>query len=190
MNARKLMLVALAVVSLGPSVFGGETDRSFWSHKTGYYQQQDGSDWREGSQNGIFELQETERTAQYVELVSKSGTGTRIRLHDSHTQLLRNGKGDWQRRYEGGWGKPPTAKDRVYWLHKGGFFDSTGGGNWYERSPNGIFQFVEAARTGDFVELQNPKTGTRVRLYEDRCEVRGAEQQSFSSRYRGAWAER
>jgi hypothetical protein len=32
MNARKLMLEALAVVSLGPSVFGGETDRSFWSH--------------------------------------------------------------------------------------------------------------------------------------------------------------
>lgn len=190
MHTRSLLLAALAAVLLGPAVFAGEDDRSFWSHESGYYQQQDGGDWREASQNGIFELQEAARTAEYVELLSKSGSGTRIRLYATHTMLLSKGQGTWQRRYEGSWAEPPTAEDRVYWRHEGGFFDLTAGDRWFERSPNGVFQFVETDRTDDFVELKNVKSGTRVRLYDDRCEVRGTEQKSFSTRYRGTWAER
>jgi hypothetical protein len=171
----------------GRAVVAEESARKFWRHESGHFADHGSGDWTERSQNGAFELREVERTPQRIELVSKSGTGTRVRLFAGRSEILRRGQGTWELLYEGDWAAPQAAEKRVFWSHPLGFFDNVADGKWLERSPNGAFYFVEAARTDDYVELRNTRSGTLVRLFNDRCELKVAQQREFAVRYQGGW---
>jgi len=164
--------------------------QTLWRHDSGHFADHGSGNWTERSQNGTFELQEIARTPERIELVSKSGTGTRVRLFAGRSEILSRGQGAWKLQYEGDWAAPQTAEQRVFWSHPAGFFDNVADGKWLERSANGAFHFVEAARTDDYVELRNPQSGTLVRLHGDRCELKGTQQREFTARYQGAWETR
>lgn len=176
--------------AVGPAAVGTAAQRVLWRHDSGHFANHGAGNWVERSQNGSFDLQEVERSPQHIELVSKSGTGTRVRLFAGQSDILRRGQGSWTRQYVGDWADAPTAEQRDYWSHPDGFFDQIAEGKWLERSANGAFHFVEAARTDDYVELRNTQTGTLVRLFADRCELKGAKQTEFAARYQGGWAAR
>jgi hypothetical protein len=182
-------------ITIGPPAAAGPADgkpaaQTLWRHASGHFADHGSGNWTERSQNGTFDLQEVERTPQRIELLSKSGTGTRVRLLAGRSEILSRGQGYWKLQYNGDWAAPQTAEQRVFWSHPQGFFDNVADGKWLERSPNGAFHFVEAARTDDYVELRNPQSGTLVRLFGDRCELKGSQQRVFTPRYQGAWQTR
>lgn len=179
--------VPIGPAPVGPVAVGTAADRVLWRHETGHFANHGSGNWVERSQNGSFELQEVERSPQHIELVSKSGTGTRVRLFAGQSDILRRGQAPWTRQYVGDWADAPTAAQRDFWSHPAGFFDQVAEGKWLERSANGAFHFVEAARTDDYVELRNTQTGTLVRLFADRCDLKGVQQAEFTTRYEGRW---
>ena len=181
---------AVGRAPVGPAAVGTAADRVLWRHDSGHFANHGSGNWVERSQNGSFDLQEVERSPQHIELVSKSGTGTRVRLFAGQSDVLRRGQAPWTRQYVGEWADAPTAEQRDFWSHADGFFEQVAEGKWLERSTNGAFQFVEAARTDDYVELRNTKSGTLIRLFGDRCEIKGAQQTEFAARYQGSWAAR
>jgi hypothetical protein len=189
-STMKMTIGPPAAPAAGRAAVGTAGERMLWRHDSGHFADHGSGNWVERSQNGIFDLQEVKRSPQHIELVSKSGTGTRVRLFAGQSDILRRGQGAWTRQYNGDWAAAPAAEQRDFWSHPQGFFDRVSEGKWLERSANGAFQFVEAARTDDYVELRNTQTGTLVRLYGDRCELKGAKQSEFTSRYQGAWKAR
>jgi hypothetical protein len=164
--------------------------RNLWRHSSGWFRHNGGGNWTEKSQNGTFELREVERTAMHVELVSTSGSGTRIRLFDRQSDILRGGNGRWERQYLGSWADSTPTRERVSWRHAEGYFENTAANDWLEKSPNGTFRFTEELRTDQYIELRNIQSGTRVRLYADRCDVKSPNQDAYYTRYRGRWDQR
>lgn len=186
----KMTIGPPAAPAAGRAAVGNEGGRLLWRHDSGHFADHGAGNWVERSQNGSFDLQEVERSPQHIELISKSGTGTRVRLFAGQSDILRRGQGSWTRQYNGDWAAAPAAEQREFWSHPQGFFDHVAEGKWLERSANGAFHFVEAARTDDYVELRNMQTGTQVRLFDDRCELKGAQQLEFTTRYQGEWKAR
>ncbi|MCE9606051.1 MAG: hypothetical protein K8U03_14235 [Planctomycetia bacterium] len=186
----KMTIGPPAAPAAGRAAVGNAAERELWRHAGGHFADHGSGNWVERSQNGSFDLQEVERSPQHIELVSKSGTGTRVRLFAGQSDILRRGQGPWTRQYNGDWAAAPAAEQRVFWSHPQGFFDQVAEGKWLERSANGAFHFVEAARTDDYVELRNMQTGTLVRLFGGRCELKGEKQSEFTTRYQGEWKAR
>ncbi|MCE9532923.1 MAG: hypothetical protein K8T89_17635 [Planctomycetes bacterium] len=84
---------------------------------------------------------------------------------------------------------PLAAKEREVWRHPDGFFENNKGNDWYEKSPNGKFQFKEIKRTAEFIELENIKSGNRVRLLNDRCIQVDKDGNETKEYYKGKWEE-
>lgn len=186
----KMTIGPPVIADTGRAAVDKNGERTYWRHASGHFSDHGAGNWAERSQNGSFELQEVERTPERIELVSKSGTGTRVRLFAGRSEILRGGQGSWELQYNGDWAAPQSAEQRAFWRHPQGFFDHVAEDKWLERSANGAFQFVEAARTDEYVELRNTQSGTLVRLFENRCELKGAQQREFTPRYQGSWEAR
>ncbi len=82
---------------------------------------------------------------------------------------------------------PVAAKERVVWRHADGFFENHQGNDWYEKSPNGKFQFKEVKRTEEYIELENKDGTNRVRLLEDRCIKVDKDGNEVKEYYKGKW---
>lgn len=82
-----------------------------------------------------------------------------------------------------------AAKERVVWRHTDGFFENNKGNDWYEKSQNGKFQFKEIKRTEEYIELENVKSGNRVRLLNDRCIQVDKDGKETKEYYKGKWEE-
>lgn len=85
---------------------------------------------------------------------------------------------------------PVLMQRRSLWKSKdgSGFFERLNSGHWVEKVPNGGANlFLESVRQPEYVELGRVDgTGTRVRLYEDKCDVM-LSGKSFRTFYRGQW---
>jgi hypothetical protein len=79
------------------------------------------------------------------------------------------------------------VEERVYWQHGGGYFAKAGGSQWIEKSSGWLF-FKAARRTAEYVQLFDESRQCSVRLYADRCEVRGPWNRfQFQKFYDGGW---
>lgn len=78
--------------------------------------------------------------------------------------------------------------DRTKWVHDRGQFEMVRPGAWDETAPGGArHQFKETARTAQYVDLELVQGNTRVRLYDDRCDVSFRPFTETRTFYRGKW---
>jgi hypothetical protein len=76
----------------------------------------------------------------------------------------------------------------TFWGHTSGHFKNTEGKNWEESVSGQSYRFVERERTSDYVELYDESRNCTVRLYDNRCEVKGAfTNHEFQEFYYGEW---
>ncbi len=81
-----------------------------------------------------------------------------------------------------------TLVERTKWVHDKGLFEMVRPGEWEETAPNGARnKFKESTRTPQYVELDDVKGASRVRLYADRCDVSFRPFTETRTFYRGKW---
>src|SRR5204863_3446948 len=76
---------------------------------------------------------------------------------------------------------------RFYWVHATGSFQQQQDKKWLEKHRTAAYQFDEAARTVEYVELYDAGRECRVRLYADGCRIKFADG-DWHPLYTGAWA--
>lgn len=84
---------------------------------------------------------------------------------------------------------PVLIQRRSLWVNaaKTGFFERLHNGFWVEKVGNGEAKlFIESGRNDQFIELGFTNGKTRVRLYEDKCDVTH-DTKPFQTYYRGKW---
>ncbi|MHC5538374.1 hypothetical protein ACYOEI_09110 [Singulisphaera rosea] len=78
--------------------------------------------------------------------------------------------------------------EHVYWGYAEGHFKKLDSQNWAEDYPGNHFEFIEAGHTDDYVELFDDGRRCTVRLYDNRCEVRGPfTNMEFKDFHDGEW---
>ncbi len=92
-----------------------------------------------------------------------------------------------QERKAGVWHYAPDG--RTYSARKNGAFEQTKGRRWEEFTRgNNTYHFVEKNRTNRFVELFDQSRNTTVRLFADRCMIKGGgANDQFELLYTGKW---
>jgi|GEM_PF-4842447 len=165
-------------------------DKSKWTYTSeqgrGYFAHQAKDNWMEVHPEGYrFSFQQTEQTADYVELFDRSRGKIWVRLYSNrstwkHPELT---NGEWRDLYRGRY-----EIERIEWGYKNpqgaGFFRNLDGAEWVEYYPDGRrVPFTEVARNSDFIELSDRKINQiDVRLYADYSEWRHA------TRTKGEWS--
>jgi hypothetical protein len=96
--------------------------------------------------------------------------------------------------YPPAWQQPPVAQQpadtRHVWAYSGyggGNFHRTQGTQWVQEGYGGPFNYVETARTPDYVELYDQQRGVYVRLFNDQFMHRPNGQADFSPILPGGW---
>lgn len=87
---------------------------------------------------------------------------------------------------------PVLRPKRHLWMHdsRRGFFERLNNGYWIEKVGDGEAKiFAASAKNARFVELifTGNGGGTRVRLYNDRCDVKHRKDRIFKKTYKGGW---
>src|SRR5262249_34714151 len=83
--------------------------------------------------------------------------------------------------------KIPDNPQRLSRVHSRGLFRAVGNNQWVEQIGKNRHEFAELNQNVDFVELKNIRAEAWVRLFRDRCEVKGGPDGEFKPLYFGVW---
>lgn len=80
-----------------------------------------------------------------------------------------------------------AGDDRVKWGHGHGNFIRREDGTWLESKTNGArYEFIETARTTDYVEITNPTGNYAIRIYDGHTAIRRGNGQ-YKVLFHGGW---
>ncbi len=201
MSVRSLCAVTACLLTLAAASSGRADDRDYWKHNDGSFKQVKGEQWLEVLKDKKIDLVEKNRTDEYVELFDP-GRKISIRLFADRCEALLDPKSSYKKVHDGKWvregadtAKPPTpapppaakTDERVMWQHSVGHFQKIKDDKWLEAWKTDRHEWVEKARTDEYVELYDASRKSTVRLFDNRCELKYDSEDKFKKHYDGKW---